>query len=310
MASTVPERASRPSRGEELVLEVESLAHGGRGVARVDGYVVFVSGGLPGDRVRARLVRAKRDFAEARAVDLVSPGADRVPDVCLHDGEPCPGASWQGLPYERQLAEKARQVEEALRRLGGLGDLYLEPIEPAVAQWRYRNKLEYSFGQRDGELACGFHRQGSWAEVVDADDCHLVSVRNKTGRNAVRAWGSGSRMRASFRRVQRWRSGSTGSPETSPRSAGASACSTFSAGSGRSRSSSRRARARSGGSSPCPRPSPMPSTTRPETKSQTRDSSPPTSASASARCSPRRAGPTSWSSTRRGPGCRRRSSEG
>src|SRR5436190_14628584 len=202
MASTVPERASRPSRGEELVLEVESLAHGGRGVARVDGYVVFVSGGLPGDRVRARLVRAKRDFAEARAVDLVSPGADRVPDVCLHDGEPCPGASWQGLPYERQLAEKARQVEEALRRLGGLGDFDLEPIEPAVAQWRYRNKLEYSFGQRDGELACGFPRQGSWAEVVDANDCHLASERNNTARNEVRAWARRSGIPAYDRREQ------------------------------------------------------------------------------------------------------------
>ena len=188
MASAAPERASRPARGEELVLEVESLAHGGRGVARANGYVVFVSGALPGDRVRARLVRAKRDFAEARAVDLLSPAADRVPDVCLHDDEPCPGASWQGLPYERQLAEKARQVEDAVRRLGGLGEFELEPIEPAVDRWRYRNKLEYSFGERDGELVCGFHRQGSWAEVVDADDCRLASERNNAARNRVRAW--------------------------------------------------------------------------------------------------------------------------
>ena len=62
------------------------------------------------------------------------------------------------MPYERQLAEKHRQVDEALRRLGGLDGFELEPIEPAVAQWRYRNKLEYSFGERPGELTLGFHR--------------------------------------------------------------------------------------------------------------------------------------------------------
>jgi 23S rRNA (uracil1939-C5)-methyltransferase len=188
MASAAPDSTSRPRRGDELLLEIESLAHGGRGVARIDGYVVFVSGGLPGDRVRARLVRAKRDFAEARAVDLVDPGGDRVPDRCLHDGEPCPGAAWQGLPYERQLAEKTRQVDDALRRLGGLEGFELEPIEPAVERWRYRNKLEYSFGRRDGELVLGFHRQGSWAEVVDAEDCLLASERNNAARNEVRAW--------------------------------------------------------------------------------------------------------------------------
>ena len=114
------------------MLEVDSIAQGGRGVARANGYVVFVSGALPGDRVRARLTKAKRDFAEAQAVELVDPSPDRVADRCLHDGEPCPGAPWQGLPYERQLDEKAEQVDAALRRLGGLDGFELEPAEPAA----------------------------------------------------------------------------------------------------------------------------------------------------------------------------------
>ena len=80
MATSATRRAGPPRRGEELSLEIESLAHGGRGVARADGYVVFVSGGLPGDRVRARMERAKRDFGEARAVELIDPSADRIPD--------------------------------------------------------------------------------------------------------------------------------------------------------------------------------------------------------------------------------------
>ncbi len=182
------------------MVEIESLAHGGRGVARADGYVVFVAGGLPGDRVRARVERARRDFGEARAVEIVDPGADRVPDRCVHEGEPCPGAPWQALPYERQLEEKAVQVDDALRRLGGLDGFELEPIEPAVRRWRYRNKLEYSFGARDGELTLGFHRRGSWAEVLDVDDCLLASERNNTARNEVRDWGRRERIPAYDRR--------------------------------------------------------------------------------------------------------------
>ena len=181
-------RSRRPARGEVLELEVESLAQGGRGVARADGYVVFVSGGLPGDRVRARVGKSKRSHGEASVVELLRPSPDRVDDTCVHDGEPCPGAAWQGLPYEHQLAEKRAQVDEALRRLGGLDGFELERIEGATSPWRYRNKLEYSFGERDGETLLGFHRRGSWHEVVDVDDCHLASEASNQARSAVRAW--------------------------------------------------------------------------------------------------------------------------
>jgi 23S rRNA (uracil1939-C5)-methyltransferase len=183
-----PRQDPRPGKGDELVLEVDTLAYGGRGVARSNGYVVFVSGALPGDRVRARLTRSKRAFAEARAVQLIRPGADRVPDRCVHGGEPCPGAPWQGLAYERQLAHKREQVDDALRRIGGLEDFELEPPVPAAEQWRYRNKLEYSFGSVEGETALGFHARGRWDRVVDVDDCLLASERNNAARNDVRAW--------------------------------------------------------------------------------------------------------------------------
>jgi 23S rRNA (uracil1939-C5)-methyltransferase len=178
----------RPRAGEELELEVDSLAQGGRGIARADGYVVFVSGALPGDRVRVRLTKSKRHHGEGNAIEILSPSPDRIADTCVHDGEPCPGAPWQGMSYARQLTEKSAQVDEALRRLGGLEDFALEPIEPALEQWRYRNKLEYSFGPGGESVALGFHRRGSWAEIVDVDDCKLASEANNTARNAVRGW--------------------------------------------------------------------------------------------------------------------------
>jgi 23S rRNA (uracil1939-C5)-methyltransferase len=180
--------ARAPRRGEELELEIDSLAFGGRGVARADGFVVFVAGALPGDRVRAEVTKGKKRFAEARTVELLRTSPDRLPDRCVHGGEPCPGAPWQGLPYEQQLRYKQEQVAEALGRIGGLEGFDLEEIVPAAEQWRYRNKLEYSFGEEGDKLTLGFHARGRWDLIVDVDDCHLASDRGNEARNAVREW--------------------------------------------------------------------------------------------------------------------------
>jgi 23S rRNA (uracil1939-C5)-methyltransferase len=176
--------STRPRPGAELEVVVDSLAFGGAGVARLDGYVVFVAGGFPGDRVRAVVEKSKRSYAHARAVEILEPGPDRVEPVALH-----PGAPWQVLPYERQLAIKQEQVADALRRIGRLDGFVLEEIVPAVEQWRYRNKLEFSFGTAaDGEVVCGFHRPGRWDVVDPIDDCLLASAAVNEARAAVERW--------------------------------------------------------------------------------------------------------------------------
>jgi 23S rRNA (uracil1939-C5)-methyltransferase len=177
-------RADRPRPGTDLELSVESLAHGGRGVARLDGYVVFVQGAVPGDRVRAEVTKSKRAYAEARAVELLEPSPERVEPRAPH-----PGAAWQVLPYERQLEEKESQVRDALERLGGFEAPPIEPIVPAVAQWRYRNKLEYSFGEGDdGELVLGFHRPGRFDLIDPVADDVLASEHINAVREAVNGW--------------------------------------------------------------------------------------------------------------------------
>src|SRR5262249_5037335 len=193
----------KPARGEMLMLDVESLAYGGKGVARTDGYVVFVAGALPGDRVAAEVTKAKRGYAEAEAREIVRESPNRVPPRCDHGAEPCPGAPWQGLAYQEQLRHKQSQVEDALVRLGHLDGFELEPIEPAVERWRYRNKLEYSFGERDGELVLGFHARGRWDLVVDAEDCQLASERNNAKRNELRAWARAEALPAYDRRERK-----------------------------------------------------------------------------------------------------------
>jgi 23S rRNA (uracil1939-C5)-methyltransferase len=174
----------RPARGQELELTVDSLAFGGAGVARLDGYVVFVSGAFPGDRVRAVVGKAKRGYAEARAVEILEAGPERIPPRAAH-----PGAPWQELPYERQLQVKQEQVGDALRRIGHLEGYSLEPIVPAIEQWRYRNKLEYSFGtDSGGGLICGFHAPGRWDEIVEIEDCLLASEAGNEARERVVHW--------------------------------------------------------------------------------------------------------------------------
>jgi 23S rRNA (uracil1939-C5)-methyltransferase len=189
----------RPSRGDVLELTIDSLAHGGNGVARREGYVVFVAGGIPGDRVRAVVGKAKKAYAEARAIEIVEPSPERVPEVADH-----PGAPWQVLPYERQLEVKAEQVEDALRRIGRLDGFELEPIVPAEERWRYRNKLEYSFGtSEDGELVCGFHAPGRWNDIVPMTDCKLASERSNELREQVLAFCRSQGLGAWDRRDQR-----------------------------------------------------------------------------------------------------------
>src|SRR4051812_20262594 len=101
MSASGPQTATRPQKGDELDLRVDALAFGGNGVARHEGYVVFVPGAVPGDRVRAVLTKRKRAYGEARLVDVVEPGPDRIEPRADH-----PGAPWQVLPYGRQLAIK------------------------------------------------------------------------------------------------------------------------------------------------------------------------------------------------------------
>jgi 23S rRNA (uracil1939-C5)-methyltransferase len=191
-------KAARPRPGDELELTIDRLAHGGAGVARTDGYVVFVRGAVPGDRVRARVTKSKRSFAEADPVELLDPSPERIEPVAPH-----PGAPWQVLPYERQLREKEDQVRDALERIGRFEAPPVEPIVPAVEQLRYRNKLEYSFGETDdGELVLGFHRPGRFDVIDDVAVDILASERVEALREAVKAWCRAEGLSAWDRREQ------------------------------------------------------------------------------------------------------------
>src|SRR5438105_9148148 len=174
------------AKDQELELDVESLAFGGNGVARLNGFVVFDRRGLPGDRVRARVTKVKRNHAEALATEVLEPGPLRVEAPCAHYPA-CGGCRFQDLAYEAQVAAKEAQVADALRRLGAIADPPLEPIVPAVERFHYRNKLEYSFAPGPEGPILGFHKAGRWDEVLDIERCWLTTDLGNAIREAVRA---------------------------------------------------------------------------------------------------------------------------
>jgi 23S rRNA (uracil1939-C5)-methyltransferase len=179
--------AAPVARDQELELSIDSLAYGGNGVARLNGFVVFVRRGLPGDLVRARVTKVKRNHAEALAVEVLQPGPQRVDAPCAHYPA-CGGCRFQDLAYEAQVAAKEDQVLDALRRIGGIAEPPLEPIVPAVDQFHYRNKVEYSFTQTPNGPALGFHKAGRWDEVLEIERCWISSDTSNALRDAVRDW--------------------------------------------------------------------------------------------------------------------------
>jgi 23S rRNA (uracil1939-C5)-methyltransferase len=182
-------------RDEELELRIDSLAFGGNGVGRSDGFVVFVRGGLPGDTVRARVTKVQRRHAEALAVEVLAPGPERVVAPCDHYPA-CGGCRFQDLAYEAQLAAKQAWVEDSLSRIAGIVAPPCAPIIPAEERFAYRNKMEYSFAASPEGPILGLHRAGRWDEVLELVDCRLTTELGNRIRNVVRDWAREERLEA------------------------------------------------------------------------------------------------------------------
>jgi 23S rRNA (uracil1939-C5)-methyltransferase len=180
-------------KDQKLELTIDSLAYGGNGVARLNGFVVFVRRGLPGDTVLAKVTKVKRSHAEATALEVVRAGAPRVEAPCAHYPA-CGGCRFQDLAYEAQLEAKTRQLADALARIGKLSGFEQEPSVPAESLFHYRNKLEYSFTTTPVGVGLGFHEAGRWDEVLDVDRCWLTTDLGNAIRNAVRQWATDERL--------------------------------------------------------------------------------------------------------------------
>ncbi len=177
----------RPHKGDILELPVDTLAFGGKGVARIDDFVVFVGGAVPGDVARVSLTRIKKRYAEARLLELIEPSPDRIGARCPSFGA-CGGCAWQNLDYKVQLDYKARQVRESLEHLGGLRDFHLLPALGMADPWRYRNRVDFAVGMGDSGAVVGFRPPGRWDAVLPLTECHLLGPVTESVRSTVETW--------------------------------------------------------------------------------------------------------------------------
>lgn len=181
---------------------MEDYAAGGKSLAKVDGKVIFIENVVPGDVVDVRLMKNKKDWAEGVPIHTHSLSADRVTPFCSHFGV-CGGCQWQMLPYEKQLQYKHKQVEETLKRIGKVALPVCLPILGAAETRHYRNKVEYTFGNKryllkeeltdesvNGQQdVAGFHAKGFFDKVVDIKECFLQAEPTNAIRLAVKELG-------------------------------------------------------------------------------------------------------------------------
>ncbi|HEY7521317.1 MAG TPA: TRAM domain-containing protein, partial [Methylomirabilota bacterium] len=184
---------AKPRRGETFELTIDDLAFGGEGVGRADGYVVFVRGGLPGDRLRVRLTEARGRFGRAVIEEVLVAAPDRVDAPCPYFGQ-CGGCRLQHLAYPAQLAFKEKQVRDCLERLGRIGDFELRPILPAPEPYGYRNKMEFTVAGSSQAPIVGLHEADRYDVVLDIDSCLLQSPTMNALLDEVRRQVAGRRL--------------------------------------------------------------------------------------------------------------------
>lgn len=190
----------KKSREREYVeLTIESIGFEGKAIARREGIVHFVDGGVPGDTVRAEIRKKKKKHVEARVAEILEPSPLRVQPLCTYFGD-CGGCKWQHLAYEEQVRSKNQHVRDAFERLGKVPYGLMEPTLPCENSYWYRNKMEFSFGnsrwltdaeiasgvEYDRDFALGLHVPGRFDKVLDVQQCFLQSDISNHIVNAVR----------------------------------------------------------------------------------------------------------------------------
>ena len=172
-------------KGGLIELEITGMAFGGKGIAKVDGFTIFVEHAVPLDHVTARVLKKKKSFAEAAVVEILEPSPYRINPPCEYSGF-CGGCKWQFLKYDRQLHYKRQHVEESLEHIGLIKGVPVYPAIPSERIFGYRNKMEFSCsdrkwllpsdfatGEKNIGFALGLHVPGTFDKVLDIRACLL-----------------------------------------------------------------------------------------------------------------------------------------
>lgn len=161
------------NKNDRLNVFVEDLTHDGSGVAKVEGYPLFIPGALPGEEVDIHVTKTMKKYGFARLVNVTKASPDRVEPPC-HVFSECGGCQMQHLSYEGQLVQKRKTVRDVMDRIAKLPDVPVHPVKGMDNPWRYRNKSQIPFSERDGDIVSGFYRTRTH-HIVDTDVCIIQS---------------------------------------------------------------------------------------------------------------------------------------
>ena len=165
------------SVGDKLDLNIIDLTNQGLGVGKVEGFTIFVEGGLPGDELIAESKKTKKSFAEAKAVEIKNPSSQRQISECKYYKN-CGGCQLHELDYRAQLDIKTNMVKDAIERIGKLEDVKINPTIGMETPFRYRNKGMFKVGEKEGNISIGYFKNKSH-EVVDIEECIIQDEVSK-----------------------------------------------------------------------------------------------------------------------------------
>jgi 23S rRNA (uracil1939-C5)-methyltransferase len=161
-------------KGNEYDLHIDRTEFPGYGISDYEGIKVYIKNAVPGQKVKARITKRKKGYAEGKTLEVLQAAEGEVSPVCPHFND-CGGCTHQFISYEKQLSLKEEQVLDLFRK-GGLKDFQFLGIERSPIEFEYRNKMEFTFGdfEKGGELSLGMHMTGKTFGIVTVDKCMLV----------------------------------------------------------------------------------------------------------------------------------------
>jgi 23S rRNA (uracil1939-C5)-methyltransferase len=164
------------AKNEYYDVTFEDLTHDGLGVAKIDGFPIFVKNGLPGEKAKIKVIKVKKGYGYGRLIELYEQSPDRVEPSCPIYKQ-CGGCQLQHLSYEGQLRAKQKHVKEVMARIGKLENVIVPPVIGMKDPWRYRNKAQVPVGEREGGLVAGFYQERSH-EIINMDACLIQQEMN------------------------------------------------------------------------------------------------------------------------------------
>ena len=165
-------------KNDIVTLKIEDCGIDGEGIGKADGFTVFVKDAVIGDTVRAKIMKAKKNYGYGRLEEIITPSPDRVEPKCQFARQ-CGGCQLQALSYEKQLEFKTSKVRGHLERIGGFTDIPMEKILGMEQPFHYRNKAQFPVGKsKDGRIITGFYA-GRTHSIIENRDCALGVTQNK-----------------------------------------------------------------------------------------------------------------------------------